>query len=117
MPAAGTGHRDAGTAWTEAGGPARPPATDRPAIHQADEAADHEAMDGGLRTGHVSRTIARAGHLYHRPMIHDPGAAALLRSVGLLADGPAVWGRPVPAQGPGVFVIELSAPTPTAPSS
>jgi transcription elongation factor GreA len=47
-------------------------------------------------------------------MTHDPGAAALLRSVGLLADGPAVWGRPVPAQGPGVFVIELSAPTPTA---
>ena len=47
-------------------------------------------------------------------MTHDPGAAALLRSVGLLADGPAVWGRPVPAQGPGVFVIELPAPTPTA---
>ncbi len=47
-------------------------------------------------------------------MTHDPGAAALLRSVGLLADGPAVWGRPVPAQGPGVFVIELAAPTPTA---
>ena len=40
-------------------------------------------------------------------MTHDPDAAALLRSVGLLADGPAVWGRPVPAQGPGVFVIEL----------
>jgi transcription elongation factor GreA len=47
-------------------------------------------------------------------MTHDPGAAALLRSVGLLADGPAVWGRPVPAQGPGVFLFELSAPTPTA---
>jgi transcription elongation factor GreA len=47
-------------------------------------------------------------------MTHDPGAAALLRSVGLLADGPAVWGRPVPAQGPGVFIIELAAPTPTA---
>ena len=43
-------------------------------------------------------------------MTHDPGAAALLRSVGLLADGPAVWGRPVPAQGPGVFVIELPEP-------
>ena len=71
-------------------------------------------MRRGLRTGHVSRTIARPVHLYHRPMTHDPGAAALLRSVGLLADGPAVWGRPVPAQGPGVFVIELSAPTPTA---
>ena len=32
-----------------------------------------------------------------------------------MADGPAVWGRPVPAQGPGVFVIELPAPRATAP--
>jgi len=37
------------------------------------------------------------------------GAAELLRSVGLLADGPVVWGRPVPARGPGVFVLELPA--------
>jgi len=35
--------------------------------------------------------------------------------VGLLADGPIVWGRPVPARGPGVFVVELPAPLPTAP--
>jgi transcription elongation factor GreA len=48
-------------------------------------------------------------------MTQDTDAAALLRSVGLLADGPAVWGRPVPAQGPGVFVIELPAPRATAP--
>jgi transcription elongation factor GreA len=48
-------------------------------------------------------------------MIHDTGAASLLRSVGLLADGPGVWGRPVPAQRPGVFVIELPAPIATAP--
>ena len=47
-------------------------------------------------------------------MAHDTGAASLLRSVGLLADGPAVFGRPVPAQGPGVFVIESPAPTPIA---
>jgi len=32
-----------------------------------------------------------------------------------MADGPVVWGRPVPARGPGVFVIELPAPLPTAP--
>jgi transcription elongation factor GreA len=44
-----------------------------------------------------------------------PDAASLLRSVGLLADGPTVWGRPVPAQGPGVFVIELPEPKATAP--
>ena len=42
-------------------------------------------------------------------------AAGLLRSVGLLADGPAVWGRPFAASGSGVFVVELAAPLATAP--
>jgi transcription elongation factor GreA len=42
-------------------------------------------------------------------------AAELLRDVGLLPDGPVVWGRPVPAGGAGVFVIELVAPLPRAP--
>ena len=32
-----------------------------------------------------------------------------------MADGPAVWGRPVQAQGPGVFVVELPAPLASAP--
>ena len=41
--------------------------------------------------------------------------AGLIRSVGLLADGPAVWGRPFAAGGPGVFVIELPSPPPSAP--
>ncbi len=53
--------------------------------------------------------------MYHRTMSRPPDAAALLRSVGLMADGPAVWGRPVPAQGPGVFVIEMPEPRATAP--
>ena len=39
----------------------------------------------------------------------DSGAAGLFRAVGLMADGPVVWGRPVPARGPGVFVVELPA--------
>jgi transcription elongation factor GreA len=43
------------------------------------------------------------------------GAAQLLRSVGLLADGPGQWGRPISAQVPGVFVIELPRPLPSAP--
>ena len=43
------------------------------------------------------------------------GAAALLDSVGLLADGPVLWGRPVPARGPGVYVVELASPLPRAP--
>jgi transcription elongation factor GreA len=42
-------------------------------------------------------------------------AAALLRGIGLLADGPVVWGRPVPARGPGVFLVELPAPSARAP--
>jgi transcription elongation factor GreA len=42
-------------------------------------------------------------------------APALLRSVGLLADGPAVWGRPFAASGPGVFAVELAAPLANAP--
>jgi len=32
-----------------------------------------------------------------------------------MADGPGQLGRPVPAAGPGVFVIELAAPLPSAP--
>lgn len=48
-------------------------------------------------------------------MRDDLGAASLLRSVGLLADGPAVWGRAVSAAGPGVFVFELPHPEATAP--
>ena len=51
-------------------------------------------------------------------MTSDPstlGAAQLLRSVGLLTDGPGLWGRPVSAQGPGVFIVELNASLPSAP--
>ncbi|HXG40780.1 MAG TPA: transcription elongation factor GreA [Candidatus Limnocylindrales bacterium] len=42
-------------------------------------------------------------------------AASLLRSVGLLADGPSLWGRPIESAAPGVFLVELPAPLPTAP--
>ena len=45
-------------------------------------------------------------------------AAALFREIGLLADGPVVWGwpgRPVPARGPGVFVVESVTALPRAP--
>jgi transcription elongation factor GreA len=41
-----------------------------------------------------------------------PGAAELLRTVGLLADGPVRWGQPVPARGPGLYLLELPAPQP-----
>ncbi|MEO5704812.1 MAG: transcription elongation factor GreA [Candidatus Limnocylindrales bacterium] len=43
------------------------------------------------------------------------GAADLIRSIGLLADGPVRWGLPVPARKAGLYVIELGAPLPTAP--
>ena len=49
-------------------------------------------------------------------MTPDTSAPALLQSVGLLADGPGQWGRPVPASGPGVFIVELPAPLPAAPT-
>jgi transcription elongation factor GreA len=39
----------------------------------------------------------------------------LLRSTGLLPDGPVLWGRPVPASGPGVYILELPGPLPAAP--
>jgi transcription elongation factor GreA len=46
------------------------------------------------------------------PSIDGP---SLLRSAGLLPDGPVVWGRPVPASGPGVYVLELPGPLAAAP--
>jgi transcription elongation factor GreA len=52
---------------------------------------------------------------YHPGVSDLQNAASLFRSIGLMADGPTVWGRPVPAHGPGVFVLELPAPLPTAP--
>ena len=42
-------------------------------------------------------------------------AAALLSGVGLMADGPVRWDRPVPASGPGIYVVEMAAPLPEAP--
>jgi transcription elongation factor GreA len=49
------------------------------------------------------------------PSAADNGAAALLRAVDLMGDGPVVWGRPVATRGPGVFVVELPATRATAP--
>lgn len=45
----------------------------------------------------------------------DRSAPGLLRSVGLMADGPVVWGRPVPGRGPGIFFVELPEALPSAP--
>jgi transcription elongation factor GreA len=46
-------------------------------------------------------------------MADDRSAVALLREVGLLPDGPALWGKPVRLPGPGVFLVELGAPVAT----
>jgi transcription elongation factor GreA len=48
-------------------------------------------------------------------MSNAPTAADLLREVGLIADGPAMWGRPIRHSAPGVFIVELAAPLPMAP--
>ena len=45
----------------------------------------------------------------------DRSAPALLRAVGLMADGPVVWGRPVPGRGPGILLVELPEALPSAP--
>ena len=45
----------------------------------------------------------------------SPTAADLLRAIGLMADGPVRWGAPVPARGPGLYVVELAAPVASAP--
>ena len=48
-------------------------------------------------------------------MTTDRTASGLLRAVGLLPDGPVVWGRSLPPVGAGVFVVELAAPRHSAP--
>jgi transcription elongation factor GreA len=42
-------------------------------------------------------------------------AADLIRDVGLMADGPVRWGRPAPARGPGIYLVELAVPLASAP--
>ena len=51
------------------------------------------------------------------PRQHEAPISApqLLRGAGLLADGPVLWGRAVPSRRPGVFVVELPGPLPSAP--
>ena len=49
-------------------------------------------------------------------MPDDRSAATLLREVGLMADGPALWGKPVRHAGPGVYVVELNDPVAAAPT-
>ena len=43
------------------------------------------------------------------------GAGALLQTIGLLPDGPVLWGRPVASRKPGIYVVELAAPLASAP--
>lgn len=75
-----------------------------------------DATDASSGRGHPRRIVLTIG-TGGSPAASAPdgGGAALLRSVGLLADGPVVWGRPVPARGSGIFVVELSETRPTAP--
>ncbi len=48
-------------------------------------------------------------------MTGPTSAPQLLRGVGLLADGPVLWGRPIPARTPGVYLVELPSPLPSPP--
>jgi hypothetical protein len=49
------------------------------------------------------------------PLPRPLGAAELLRAVGLMADGPVTWGRPVQSSRPGVYVVEWSEALADAP--
>ncbi|MFI5225974.1 MAG: hypothetical protein ACHQ3P_04805, partial [Candidatus Limnocylindrales bacterium] len=49
------------------------------------------------------------------PLPRPLGAAELLRAVGLMADGPVTWGRPVQSSRPGVYVVEWSESLADAP--
>jgi transcription elongation factor GreA len=42
-------------------------------------------------------------------------ANGIFRAIGLVADGPVVWGSPVRSGKPGLYVVELVAPLPRAP--
>jgi transcription elongation factor GreA len=44
-----------------------------------------------------------------------PSASELLKGLGLLVDGPQLWGRPVAGRSPGIFVVELPNGLPDAP--
>jgi transcription elongation factor GreA len=48
-------------------------------------------------------------------MTIDRSAPALISEVGLMVDGPVTWNRPPKHAGPGVLVVELPAPLPSAP--
>ena len=49
------------------------------------------------------------------PMPTDITGAALMRTVGLMPDGPGVLGRPIRATGAGVYVVEIASPHARAP--
>ncbi len=44
------------------------------------------------------------------PARPGPTARDLIGSLGLLADGPALWGAPLRSSRPGIFVVELASP-------
>jgi transcription elongation factor GreA len=44
-------------------------------------------------------------------MTNTADAAVVLRSLGLVVDGPVRWGGPVSSRAPGVFVVEADRPT------
>jgi transcription elongation factor GreA len=43
------------------------------------------------------------------------GAPELLRSVGLMADGPVTWGQPLRSRAAGIYLVELPSPPAIAP--
>jgi transcription elongation factor GreA len=77
----------------------------------------HRIARGRATVERASRT--GLGGRWYRPAVSAPtthaGAAELIRSIGLLADGPVRWGVPLPSRKAGIYVVELAAPLATAP--
>ncbi len=80
-----------------------------------DAAADRLACCGN-QNGSTFDSWAPAGHgsevmtsSSQPPLLNGRD---LLRAIGLSVEGPVLWGRPVVGSSPGVFVVELPAPTP-----
>src|SRR4051812_19060928 len=49
------------------------------------------------------------------PAAKRPGGSELLKDLGLLVDGPQLWGRKVPSGKAGIFIVELQAGLAEAP--
>lgn len=73
------------------------------------------ARTDDARARHAVKRVSAARRCHGYSWVMGPRAAELLRSVGLIVDGPVTWGQAVRSAAPGVYVVELPAPLPSPP--